>query len=315
MPATAVDPFAARWRGQPGRLEVWYATATDTATGLGLWLHHEVVAPTEGAPYAHGWIAVFPPGGQPRAVRFGPQPPGADRPADRWFDAAGAAVARDRFTGQADGASWDLACTEGQRTLWTFPATAWQRELLPAAQVVPAPRIRLRGELRIDGDPIGFDGVGNLAHIYGHGNAERWGWLHADLDDTTTVEIVAAVSRRPGLSRLPPLAFVQLRRAGHRDWPANSLAAAPLFRTRLADSSWSVRGTVGRQRLSVTVQQPRERCVALEYVDPDGAVATCVNTELADVHVRLQRLSTGWRTVGEWRLDGRAHAELGSRER
>ena len=36
-----------RWRGQAGRLEVWYLTATDPRTGTGLWLHHEVVAPTE----------------------------------------------------------------------------------------------------------------------------------------------------------------------------------------------------------------------------------------------------------------------------
>ena len=40
-----------RWRGQPGRLEVWYLTATDPATGTGLWLHHEVVAPTGGGPW------------------------------------------------------------------------------------------------------------------------------------------------------------------------------------------------------------------------------------------------------------------------
>src|SRR4051812_17000583 len=66
---------APRWNGRPGRLEVHYLTATDDATGTGLWLHHEVVAPTEdGKPYAHGWIAVFPPDGPPSYERFGPTP-------------------------------------------------------------------------------------------------------------------------------------------------------------------------------------------------------------------------------------------------
>lgn len=72
-PARAYMP--SRWRGQPGRLEVWYTTLTDPATGTGIWLHHELVAPAgHGRPYTHGWAAVFPPDGAPALARFGPQP-------------------------------------------------------------------------------------------------------------------------------------------------------------------------------------------------------------------------------------------------
>jgi len=50
------DLHRRRWDGRPGRLEVWYATATDAASGTGLWVHHEVVAPTGGGhAYGHGW--------------------------------------------------------------------------------------------------------------------------------------------------------------------------------------------------------------------------------------------------------------------
>ena len=49
-----------RWHGQPSRLEVHYLTATDERTGTGLWLHHEVVSPTSGEAYSHGWLATFP---------------------------------------------------------------------------------------------------------------------------------------------------------------------------------------------------------------------------------------------------------------
>ncbi|MZE54179.1 hypothetical protein GTY86_23490, partial [Streptomyces sp. SID5770] len=63
--------MASRWKGEAGRTEVWYTTATDPATGTGLWLHHELVAPTDGtAPYAHGWAAVFPPDQPVQHARF-----------------------------------------------------------------------------------------------------------------------------------------------------------------------------------------------------------------------------------------------------
>ena len=54
-----------RWRGQPGRLEVWYSTLTDPTTGTGFWLHTELVAPTSGAAFLHGWAAAFPVDGPP----------------------------------------------------------------------------------------------------------------------------------------------------------------------------------------------------------------------------------------------------------
>jgi hypothetical protein len=69
--------LAPRWDGTPGRTEVWYTTMTDPATGTGLWLHHELVAPADGsAAYTHGWVARFPAGGESPVehARFGPEP-------------------------------------------------------------------------------------------------------------------------------------------------------------------------------------------------------------------------------------------------
>ncbi|MCV7103809.1 hypothetical protein H7I01_26455, partial [Mycobacterium palustre] len=63
-----------RWRGQAGRLEVWYATLSDPATRAGLWIHCETVAPLRGAPYGHGWVTRFAADGPPRTARFGPEP-------------------------------------------------------------------------------------------------------------------------------------------------------------------------------------------------------------------------------------------------
>jgi hypothetical protein len=286
-------------------MEVWYATFTEPATGTGGWVHCEVAAPAGGGPaHGHGWVALFPPGRPPMVERFGPGPP--TRRPDRWFDAAGAVMG----PGVLSGPGWDVRFDGGGPPLWTFPAWAWDREVLPGAQVVPEPTTRFHGWAEVAGERVELRGApGAVAHIYGHGNAERWGWLHADLGDGDVLEVVTAVSRRPGLRRLPPLALVQLRLDG-RDWPAEPLAAAPLFRTRLGLPEWSVRGAVGRRRLEVDVRVPPEASVVLDYADPDGAPARCTNSERADAVVRLRDGGE----VREWRLEGSAHAEVGTRD-
>src|SRR5690606_1889851 len=71
-PARTSTLWDRRWRGAPGRPEVWYATFTDRATGTGLWLHGEMVAPTDGSPPTRlGWAALFPPDGPPSWHRTG----------------------------------------------------------------------------------------------------------------------------------------------------------------------------------------------------------------------------------------------------
>ena len=302
---------ARRWDGRPGRLEVWYDTFTDPATGAGFWLHHEVVAPDDpGQPVqAHGWAAAFPPDGPPVWERFGPGAPG-EGPG---FEAGGVVSGETARTGEAGEITWDLEVAGGGPPLWTFPAATWRREVLPGAQIVPRPAARYRGTVTVGDHPYRLDGVpGATARIYGHGNAERWGWLHADLGDGDVLEIVAATPRRPGLDRLPPLPMVRLRLGG-RDWPSSPWSALA-FHARLGLPTWTVSGRWGRRRLQVTVTQPADRCVRVGYRDPDGATATCTNTERARARVLVERRTpTAWAVEGEWDLDGKAHAEIGSR--
>jgi len=212
-------------------------------------------------------------------------------------------------TGTAEDVAWKLAWGPGTSPLWTFPRWAWQRNVLPAAQVLPVPSARLTGTVA----GAAFDGPGGVAHIYGHGNAHRWVWLHADLGDGDVLELVAATARRPGMRLLPPLPLLQLR-VGGEDWPRDPLAAAPLLRARIGSATFRIRGVVGARRISVEVSLPPERCVVVPYTDPDGATATCTNTARADVVVRTSRLGrTGWRDERGWRLDGTGHAEIGTR--
>lgn len=304
--------LAPRWSGRRGRLEVWYATLTDPHTGAGAWLHHEVVTdPADGEAHGLGWVAVFPPEGTPQVARFGPAPTTSSDAA--LFAVDGVTVADQSLVGHCDGAEWELHWQDDSRPLFTFPAWAWRRDALPAVQIVPAPTARFDGSISVNGEQLAVDGgVGAVAHIAGHGNAERWGWLHADLGHGDVLEIVAAVSRRPPLSRLRPLPLVQLRLAG-ATWPRDPLAAALFFRARLALPTWEVRGTVGRRRLRVDVTIPDGAAVSLDYRDPDGAPATCTNSERSDADVVVERWDGRWRVERRWELRGRAHAEIGRR--
>ncbi len=302
-PAPASDLWAPRWRGQPGRLEVTYATFTDRATGTGIWLHHEMVASpavssggarsNTAATHTTAWAAVFPVDGVPR-----------------WCRTESIDIDRHGSKGVADSLSWDLHWNaDDQRPLYTFPRWAWHRELLPAAQVVPAPHLDVTGSFNWEDASIDeVDAVGGVARIFGHGNAQRWGWLHADLGDGDVMELVTAVSMRPGLNRLPAVTHVRFR-IGGVDWPSLD-APSFLLGTRLSKESWTVRGRIGRSKLLVNVLQPAERCVAIDYHDPDGATATCHNTERADVEIRLTGGPNGDRV---WTLDGTGHSEVGTR--
>ena len=300
-----------RWRGQPHRLEVWYATFTDPRTTDGYWLHHEVVAPDEGAAYAHGWCAVFPFDGPPRVERFGPAAP--DTSGDAWFSAAGARVDGAALRGAAGDLLWDLAYADTSAPLYTFPSWSWEKEVLPASQIVPFPTARFTGTVSIAGRTVGLDdAVGALARIYGHGNAERWGWLHADLGGGDVLEVVAGAPRKRGPVSIPPVPLVQLRLDGD-DWPDDSVKAAARARAKVALPRWSVKVVSGHRRLLADVTVPPDASVTLGYTDPDGATATCTNSERADAEIVLQRWDDGWRDDRRWSLRGTAHAEVGTR--
>ncbi|MER5344238.1 hypothetical protein ABT030_28680 [Streptomyces mirabilis] len=306
-----------RWDGTPGRTEVWYTTLTDPATDSGIWLHHELVAPSDGsAAYAHGWIAVFPKVGPAEHTRFGPVPWTAD---PEGFTAEDIRVRPGRLTGSAGTFTWALTESPEGPPLHTFPRWSWRRPWLPASHMLPAARARYSGTIRYGTGELRLDDApGAGARIYGHGNARRWAWLHADLGGGDVLEIIAAVSMRRGLDRLPPLVFLRLHRNG-RTWPrraersAVGWAGIGRFRADIRLPEWRVEGRAGLSRIQVTVTQPPQQTLTLGYTDPDGSTAVCRNSERADAVVSLERWWGTWRREAVWRLSGTAHAEVGDR--
>ncbi|MFF8786292.1 hypothetical protein [Streptomyces sp. NPDC015125] len=312
---------ARRWEGEPGRTEVWYTTVTDPVTGTGLWLHHELTAPSDGSSaYAHGWVGLFPPDAPPQHARFGPDPvaPSAG-PVPQSFAAERVEAGPDRLRGTAGAFAWDLTRHSRSAALYTFPRWAWRRGLLPAAHLVSAPSATYTGSVTHEGRRLPLEAApGADARIYGEGNALRWAWLHADLGAGDILEIVAAVSKKAGLRRLPPTVFLRLRRNGGT-WPrtaersAVGWLGAGRFRARIGLPSWTVTGRSGLHRIRVRVTQPVDRTLALEYTDPDGSTAVCRNSETSDARIEWERWWGRWRTEATWSLSGTAHAEVGER--
>jgi hypothetical protein len=312
--------LSSRWRGQPGRLEVWYSTFTDPATGTGCWLHHELVAPTGGGTAnVHGWAAIFPPDGAPVLARFGPQPWAAPD-SDTVFASDDVLMTPATLRGSAGTGSqrvrWELTAAQDGPPLFTFPRWAWEREALPGAQIVPVPTGTFTGTVRYGDRDLTLTGApGATAHVYGHGNPRRWAWLHADLGGGDVCEVVAATSTRAGLNKLPPLPFVRLR-IGGEDWPGGDpMVHAARFIAKIGLPTWTVLGIAGGRRIRIQVTQPAERTLAVGYTDPDGSTAVCRNSERADAVITMQRRTAGgWQADRHWRLDATAHAEVGTRE-
>ena len=316
----AEELLAPRWRGQRGRLEVWYATFTDPLSGEGVWIHHELLAPRDGAPpRRQGWAVAFAPAAAPVLGRFSGDAdespgPGVGVPV---FAAAQATVRGATLQGRAGSLRWDLQYHDDSPPLFTFPGWAWKRELLPAAQIVPAPTARFSGTVQVGQRTLELrDAPGAVAHIYGQGNAERWGWLHADLGHGDVIEIVTAVSRRPILRRLAPMSFLALRLEG-RDWPRRRLLAALVLEAELdPPHGFSVRGTLGRRRLRAEVRLDPARTVTLDYDETEGAGPRCANSERAclELVIERRRPGGGWALERAWTVPDRAHAEVGWRE-
>jgi hypothetical protein len=179
--------------------------------------------------------------------------------------------------------------------------------------VVLAPTADFTGSLTVGDTAHRVDGWrGGVAHIYGHGNAKRWGWIHADLGDGDVLEAVTAVSHKLGLRRLAPMAFVRFR-IGGKDWPASFLPSLRM-RTTLGLRHWQLEGRIGGRDVLIRVDQPPDRCVSLGYTDPDGGTAVCTNTEQADVHVEISHRERGARVIEHsWSVQGTGHAEVGLR--
>ena len=153
---------------------------------------------------------------------------------------------------------------------------------------------------------------GGQAHLWGSKHATRWAWAHCNdftgpdgrARDETFIDGVSVFVPRFGREIGPNTPVVA--RIGGQDL----LSIGPLAVTRNPSEfdldHWRFEARDGRRKLTGEVTARREDLVGVTYHDPDGELAYCYNTEVADMRLEVCERDGRrgpWRKVDELRSD------------
>jgi hypothetical protein len=323
-----------QWQGRPGHYEVYYVTLTDPETGVGFWIRYTMVAPlpaTGEAATCSLWL-----------MAMDPRDPVANVGEKVSFPVSEMVAEADPFRLRIGGASLtDQGMTgsferDGRTFSWQLeweprlPAYGHVHPALRRAKIaktilfLPHPDLEISGSVDLDGRRIELDRVrGGQAHLWGSKHATRWAWAHcndfvgADGGPRRDVFVDGVSVYVPRFGReLGPSTPVVARVNG-----ADLLSIGPLAVQRNKSdfdlTSWRFEAAAGRRKLAGEVSARAEDLVGVTYHDPDGQLAYCYNTEVADMRLELLERSSArgaWDRKDEFRSDGRAHFEYAQRE-
>lgn len=319
-----------QWDGGRGHYEVWYLSLTDPASGVGFWIRYTLVAPQAGEPTCSLWFMAMDRADPSRNVGLKvsfPTTALVARPepfrlevGEAWLSDHGAAG---RLEQDGQDASWDLS--------WEprLPAYGHVHPALRAAKLaqtvlfLPHPDLEVSGKIAYGGRELELDRArGGQAHLWGAKHAARWAWVHCnDLRDEAGepaegfVDGVSVFVPRFGRMLGPNTPVIS--RLGGVD--LNSVGPLDVQRN-LSDfdlTGWRFEARGPRRKLAGEVSVRREDLVGVTYHDPDGELAYCYNTEVADLRLSVlerPRPVGEWSTAAKLRSDGRAHFEYAQRE-
>jgi hypothetical protein len=325
---------ALQWQGEPGHYEVYYLTFTDPGTGVGFWIRYTMVAPLPevGEPASCSlWFMAMDPADPSRNVGEKVSFPAGDLSAD-----ADPFALRIRDASLTDRGMGGVIERDGRRFAWDL---AWQPALpayghvhpaLRAAKIaktilfLPHPDVDVSGSVTIDGRRIDVAGArGGQAHLWGSKHASRWAWAHcSDFTGSdggnrlgTFVDGVSVFVPRFGRTIGPSTPVVA--RVGGKDVLSTGPLAVQRNESEFDLTHWRFEARTGRRKLHGEVRTRTEDLVGVTYHDPDGELAYCYNTEIADMTLELFERQTpfaAWEKRDELRSEGRAHFEYAQRE-
>ena len=321
-----------QWDGEPGHYEVYYLTFTDPATGIGFWIRYTMVAPLPGTgedATCSLWLCAMDPGDPsanvgvksslPVAAMSATRDPFHLRIGDAWLSDTGMAGSIEK-----DGVeyAWELEWHPG------LPAYGHVHPFLRAAKIaktvlfLPHPDLPVSGTVRLGERRIDVAGArGGQAHLWGSKHAARWAWVHCNdfagadgsVRDETFIDGVSVFVPRFGRELGPSTPVVGRFRS--TDLTSTSPLAVQTNRSDFDLTSWRFQARGHGLRVSGTVTARKEDLVGVTYHDPDGDLAYCYNTEVADLRLEVfRRRSRRWEQDDELRADGRAHFEYAQRQ-
>ena len=318
------NPNVLQWDGTPGHYEVYYLSATDPESGIGLWIRYTMVAPLDGPATCSLWFMAMDPAGDVRLGRKVSYPveqlvaepePFRVRIADSELSDRGMA-------GGFEDVRWELMWSPAQ------PNRPYEHvhPLLRRGRIAKTILTLPHADLSIDGT-VGFGdreltlagARGGQAHLWGSKHANRWAWVHCNDfpgHEGAFVDGVSVFVPRFG-REIGPSTPVVGRLLGE-DFIANGPAAVVRAPSTFDLTGWNFEATARRRRIVCEVRAPRESLVGVTYHDPDGQLAYCYNSEASSMRVsvydRTRRSGAPWMLRETLESDGRAHFEYAQRE-
>lgn len=294
-----MDWFRPRHRG-PGHVESWFVRANHPDEPRALWLKSTLLHPRCGPPVAEAWVVLFD-GDRTWGTRTtAPLAESVIHGGPVHLEIAGCTMDLAAEGGRARGAlgdaRWDLSWSPVTGPLGAplhlYPRSAMLRARFPRSKLVtPHPAARFSGTLTWGDEPWNVDGwAGMHGHNWGREHAWRYAWGQVLFPGSDGEPHVMAEGftghlkvrgwETPGLSSLVVRRGSEEHRFDH---------VFHLWRSQgtLGELSWSLhaRGPAGRAVLSLTASPAR--VAALDYANPDGSHAVCVNSKVSRAILRV----------------------------
>jgi hypothetical protein len=310
-----------RWNGTPGHYEVHYLSATDAASGIGLWIRYTMVAPLDGEPVCSLWFMAMDPAGDVRVGRKATFPIAelVAEPEPFRLAIADSELTDRGMAGGFEDVRWELRWEPSRAYQHVHPLLRRGR-IAKTVLTLPHADLAVDGTVAFGDRELTLEGArGGQAHLWGSKHANRWAWAHCNDfagHEGAFLDGVSVFVPRFGREIGPSTPVVG--RFFDEDFVANGPAAVVRARSRFGLSSWHFESVAGKRKIVCEVDAPRQSLVGVTYNDPDGDLAYCYNSEAASMRVSV--FDKAWPGRFPWLLrdtlesDGRAHFEYAQRE-
>lgn len=217
-----------------------------------------------------------------------------------------------------DTITWDLDYTCEPEGFHHLPH-AWMYEGGIPKSKANSPQIDslFTGSVTVNGVTTRVENApGMLGHNWGSQHAEDWTWAHCNrwtgVDGVVFEGVTSRVKMGPMTT--PRLSVLHMRVPGERI-TMNGLWQLVRIKSRPEGLRWAFAGQRRDRRIEGWFAAPVSRFVGVDYHDPDGRVAHCLNSKIADGEIALYgRGDRGWEQILTATADRSAALEIGHRE-
>lgn len=319
-----------RWdRTSTPHFEVWFLTLNHRASQRGFWFRYVLESPIgtdlHSQPKASLWAATFnrrfPERGFGLKTEYSVGQFAAGGGDDAILRIGSSLFSSCRAAGGVEDGGhsieWDLSYVPCESTYHHVPRAVIR--LARPTSFVCSPNLdtRFSGLIVIDGEEFLVDREpGCQSHLWGRKHVDDWVWVHSNAFEKhpeTVFEGLAARSRRGGRS-LPPVQSLYLRHRGEEHRFVR-LRLAEQWQRRMGMGFWSFSAMNTRYYIEGAAQSRLRDMLQAEYADPDGERLYCINSEVANLKIRLFRRVHGvrWRHLETIKSYATAHLEHASR--